>query len=141
MRVNITWNDYLRDIDVLLNRIRSSHLSVTAVHGQEPNGLVPALILSNQMNLQLLNTLQLTSELHRSGLSRGGASHILVVDSVIGLGSDFVQFEHYGCVTASVYKRRGVLPMVPLNLYACEVDATWVVLPYEHDNTFKPSGA
>lgn len=125
----VNWATYLTDITALLDNIKRVGAPLAFVHGIEPSGLIPATIIASQLSLQLLNPSQMVAELI------SGAGQVLVVNSVTSVGTSFLRFREHRdrCLLVSVYRRSVSSTLMEPDLCVHDVDADWVVLPYEPD--------
>jgi len=124
----IDWAAYLTDINRLVEKVRISGVGATCVYGVEVSGLIPATVLSCQLDLVFLSPQRMISEL------RSSVSQILVIDSVVGSGEALLQFQPYKdrCTIAALYKRKCPTVLYP-DIQIHEVEEGRVVLPFERD--------
>lgn len=118
----ITWYNYLYYINQLVDKVKESKLKFKYVYGIPRGGLIPAIIISHQLNLKLIKGL--------SYMDNYDIKKLLVVDDIIDTGETIKGYILDKVYTAVIFKHKKS-PLEP-NFYVKETDK-WIKFPYEKD--------
>ena len=123
--IKISWEEYLADIDILVEKIKALDKKkiLVGVYGIPRGGLIPAIIISHRLNIPLMS---------HTGLG------ILVIDDISDSGKTFfnmaTQNFHSMGLTCSLYVRK-TSRFYP-ELYVKQIDSDdWLVFPYEETSS------
>ena len=120
-KIHLSWNEYLKLIDKLCEKIKKSGIYFTAIIGIPRGGMIPAVILSHKLEMECV-----------SYIPKNGT--VLLVDEIIDTGNTLKEkFKSFSISNAKIYtatifknKKCKIKP----NFYVEEVK-NWVVFPYE----------
>lgn len=120
----LTWEEYLADIGELCEIIRSAQLSVSAVYGIQPHGVIPAFIIAQQLRVEY-TPLALPVRMN------GGT--MLCVDGFSNRGEDLVAYQR-DSKTAAVYVRDRPDIILQPHYYAKAIEGL-IRFPYEQSRS------
>jgi hypoxanthine phosphoribosyltransferase len=118
IKKHINWEEVELAIRTLAYNIRSSELKLTHIKGLQRGGLVPAVMLSHELGIPMLE-----SDLGRID------DRVLIVDDICDSGKTLEYFGQFRCPTATIHykKTASVTPTFWFELAGAE----WIVYPWE----------
>ena len=123
--VKLNWDEYINYIKELILIIQKSDIKLDAVYGIPRGGLIPATIISYQLNLRLLSD----SDIFEGFLQRDDM--VLIVDDICDTGETLLNNttkDNFNTKTATLFKHKKS-PVTP-NFYVAE-NSVWIEFPYE----------
>lgn len=115
----VKWNDVDTFVNVLVDHIKMKKLKITGVFGLPRGGLIPAVMISHQLDIPLL---------------LAPCNNCLIVDDIADSGKSLhhytendTQFNKYFIATMFYHERSIVKP----DFYLYEKNDRWIVFPWE----------
>ena len=115
----VSWNSVDTFVNVLIDYIKMHKIVFTGVYGLPRGGLIPAVIISNRLNIPLL---------------MAPSNNCLIIDDIADSGRSLyhytendTQFNKYFIATMFYHKRSIVKP----DFYLYEKDDKWIIFPWE----------
>jgi hypoxanthine phosphoribosyltransferase len=124
----IEWPEYLEMVGKLCRKLKASKIKFKYVHGVPRGGLIPAVIISNALNIQMVDEWFLTTLDSIEGTK-------LIVDDIVDTSQTMVHTlsgfrEDEKVFTATLFKHKKC-KFVP-DFYI-ETNDKWIIFPYERD--------
>ncbi len=121
----LSWNFYLQSIDLLIDKIKKSKKKFDYVYGIPRGGLIPATIISHQLEIPMIDSYNLdTMYLFEK--------NILLLDDIIDTSKTIKElketYNELNLIVATIYKHKNS-PIIP-DFYVYENDC-WISFPYE----------
>jgi hypoxanthine phosphoribosyltransferase len=119
----LTWETYFLYLHLLENKIRESTFKVDYVYGIPRGGIIPAVILSHEFNVELL--------LNNSKFKKG--DKLLIIDDICDTGKTLKPYTllNRKMVKTAVILKHKNSTIIP-DYYIKEND-NWIVFPYEKE--------
>ena len=118
-----SWKQFDEDINNLIKLIKEKKWFVKAVYGIPRGGLIPAVILSNRLDIRFCDSL-LTTSLDRDD--------ILIIDDICDSGKTMIKISNIlDYKTASLFTKQTSQFKPNINLNVVENEDTWMVFPWE----------
>lgn len=129
-KFELSWDDYLCLVNVLVTKIKLTKIKFDYVYGIPRGGLIPATIISHQLNIKLLDSLDLYLNIDYTN------KKIIICDDICDTGKTLLSFykayshmfKNWKMVTIFMHHNSPVVP----DIFA-ETNYQWVQFPYEKD--------
>lgn len=115
----LIWTDIHIAIKRIADEIVSSNIKLTHIKGMQRGGLVPAVMLSHELGLPMLE-----SDLGRID------DKVLIVDDICDSGNTLSYFTQFGCPTATIHYKRSA-SIKPTFWADVASEGEWIVYPWE----------
>jgi hypoxanthine phosphoribosyltransferase len=132
-KTHISWAHYIQCINELQEKIVQSGVKFDFIYAVPRGGLIPGVILSNQLDIKLITTYQTFNLLYQMQPEALIKNKILVLDDIVDNGKTFQPFSIMNkkyVMTASVFKH-AKSPITP-DFFVRTVH-NWQIFPYEKE--------
>lgn len=126
---SLSWDEYLKLIYKLVSKIQTSEIKMQYVYGIPRGGLIPATIISHELNIPLISGVK-HFEVFGVVLNSEHSRNLLIVDDICDTGETLRRLLGYNqyLFTATIFKHKRS-PIEP-TFYEC-VNDDWIKFPYE----------
>lgn len=131
-KIYLNWNDYNKKLITLINIIKKNDVKFDFVYGIPRGGLIPAVFISHQLEIDLLINLN-------SSLNKLKDKKIFIIDDIVDTGITMIEIINLiklfniklKVFSGSIFKHKKS-NFIP-DFYVEENDK-WIIFPYERVN-------